>query len=332
MRHPGPGRVELLRAAVTAAWRPDGEAAEARQRVTDSVLRAAAGGLAVATLGTGGEPIPVGTALAALDGLRAGERTGPVPAERLLAQLADRAGLLYAPAPGTVAFPQEAVRQFLAAEHLAAHPGPATDRIVAAHTERTGSSELAGLVAELSAARRSVPDVPGLLAYGVTGRRLTAARLPAEPAGQPHMVRSSDDLRRLTAWEDVTDVWCQGPVDGLEAGLPAIPALRSLVITDHCGLSAVPDMSGCPALRSLRLLDCPRLRDVEAVTRSGVMFLTIDPWGEYADLSSLGRARWLRRLDLGVAGARPAALTVAAGRVEVHQYPAGGRREDPPSW
>ncbi len=328
-----PVRTELLRAAVTAAWRSETDT-DTRHRVSDSVLRAAAGGLAVATLHLGPAAIPTSTALTALDGLRAGGPDGPVPAERLLSHLADRAGLLYSPGPGTVAFPQDAVRLFLAAEHLAAHPGTAADRILTAHAEQTGSSELGRLVADLATAQRPAADLAGLLGHGVTGRRLTAAPLPTPGTDVPRLVRADADLRLLTDEGGLAEVWCQGPVEDLEGTLPAIRGLRALVIADNSRLSAVPDLSGCPALRSLRLLNCPDLRDLEAVARSGLMFLGIDPWLEGTDLSPLARARWLRRLDLGIAGSderagSSASAALAGSRIEIRQYAADGRTVDP---
>lgn len=372
------GRARVLRAAVAANWRPDSEAANSRTRVRDSVLRAAAGGLAAATLAAGPEsrphqpagpgpagrtgasaasdlPVPpappvltIGTALDALDGLRAGGAAG-VPPDRILAQLADEAGLLYAPEPGAVAFTTDAVRYLLAAEHLVAHPGPAGDRLLAAHTARTGSDELALLVAELSVGRTSLPNVPGLLEHAVTGRRLTADPLPsAVPDATPVVVRSLDELLRLAGGPAVPELWCQGPLDarpgsgaqpgtpdaglagGLESALAAVPGLRSLVIADHPGLKAVPELGRCAALRSLRLVNCPGVLDVEAVARSGLMFLSVDPWRESFDLAPLGRSRWLRRVELGTAGAPPGAPAHALrlGRAEVRRSAAAGPAAD----
>ncbi|MFF3945896.1 large ATP-binding protein [Streptomyces sp. NPDC001902] len=312
----GPDRMDLLRAAVAAVWRPDREAANARTRVRDSVLRAAAGGLAAATLGSGDAPLPADTALDALYGLNAPGLTGSVPPARLLSQLADEAGILYAPAPATIAFAGESVRQYLAAEHLATHPGPDGDRILAGHLERTGSAGLARLVAELSAVRKSLPDVPGLLEHGATGRRLTASAAPGMRATGPVVVRSAEELAGLAARRDAApEVWCQGPLGELEAVLPGIPGLRSLVILDHPEMTAVPDLSRCVALRSLRLSNCPRLRDLTSLGASPVMFLTIAPWLPSLDLSPLRRAPWLRRIDLVTAAPRGGDDAVRAPRV-----------------
>ncbi|MEU1619496.1 large ATP-binding protein [Streptomyces sp. NPDC005722] len=312
----GPDRMDLLRAAVAAVWRPDREAAHTRTRVRDSVLRAAAGGLAAATLGAGDAPLPAGTALDALYGLGTPGLTGTVPPDRLLSQLADEAGILFSPAPATIAFAGDSVRQYLAAEHLAAHPGPAGDAVLAGHVERTGSSGLARLVAELSAARKSLPEVPGLLEHGATGRRLTAGAAPGRPPAGPLLVRSAGELAGLAErGETAPEVWCRGPLGDLGAALAGIPGLRSLVISDHPEMTAVPDLSGCASLRSLRLADCPRLHDLSSLGGSPVMFLTIAPWHPSLDLRPLRDAAWLRRIDLVTAGAPGGAETVRAPRV-----------------
>jgi hypothetical protein len=325
-RHGSRGQLDLLRAAVTAAWRQeDEEDLPVRSRVRDSVLRAAAGGLAVATLPDGGAPLPVGRALAVLEALHVGGSAGPVTADRLLAALADRAGLLYAPAPGTVAFSHEAARVLLAAEHLAARPGPETERALAVHAGLTGTDRLARLVAELSVPRRSAGRLPGLLEHGVNGgqgRRLTARPVPAAVRDAPRVVRTSDALWRLAGQESVTEVHCHGPLDGLETALAALPGLRALVIADHPGLTAVPDLARLTALRSLRLINCPALRDVRTVARSALTFLTVDPWRENFDLAPLAAAPWLRRVDLITPGAVPGGgtFTEQLARVEVRVH------------
>jgi hypothetical protein len=357
----GPARTDVLRVAVTAAWRPEREDTPARLRVRDSVLRAAAGGLAAATLDPG-EPLPLrdgtpgrnaprqgrgGTpgrneplpgppdapgwdaprvdraaALELLDSLRA-DGSAVLSPDRLLAELADRAGLLYAPEPGTVAFPHSSIRLFLAAEHLAARPGPRTDRLIAAYGARTGSPELARLVAEL-ADHRPGRRAPALLEHAAAGRRLAAEPLPP-PAPAPRgreEVHTGEALRLLAGRASVTELWCHGPLDGLEDALAALPGLRTLVVVGHPGLAEVPDLTGCRSLRTVRLLDCPALRDVGAVARSGVVFLTVDPCREDLDVAPLGTARWLRRVDLVAPRARPgsAPRTTAAGRAEVRAY------------
>jgi hypothetical protein len=329
-----PDRMDLLRAAVTAVWRPDREAANARTRVRDSVLRAVAGGLAAATLTASDGPLPVDTALDALHGLHAPGPTGAVPPTRLLSQLADEAGLLYAPSPATIAFAGDSVRQYLAAEHLATNPGAASDRTLAAHIERTGSPELAQLVAELSAVRKSLPDVPGLLEHGATGRRLTAAASPDRRPPTRLVVRSVDELAGLAARrEAVPEVWCQGPLTGLDTVLPEIPGLRTLVILDHPRLTGVPDLSRCATLRSLRLSNCPQLRDLTSLGNSPVMFLTIAPWLPSLDLSPLHHAPWLRRIDLVGAGAQGgdrAARAPRVGRADVRVHAPPGPGGGPP--
>lgn len=343
------GRIEVLRAAVTANWRPDTEAANSRTRVRDSVLRAAAGGLAAATLEVAG-PVPQEAALDALDGLRDGGAAG-VPPDRLLSQLADDAGLLYAPRPGSVAFATEAVRNLLTAEYLAAHPGANAVRLLAAHAARTGSADLALLIEEVQALSAGGPAAaaaaPGLLAHGGTGRRLTAEPLPAVTARTPLVVvHTLDELLRLAGGPAVPELRCEGrlltvPPPGsasrsgprLAAALAAVPGLRSLVIADHPRLRAVPDLACCTALRSLRLVGCPALRDLSAVARSALMFLSIDPCRDAIDLGPLRDARWLRRVELRSAGAPPGTppRVVRLGRTEVRRYEAADRSAEPPA-
>ncbi|NBM18772.1 NACHT domain-containing protein [Streptomyces sp. GC420] len=315
-----PPRHRLLRAAVTASWRRD-PADEASappvvwhtgDQVPDSLLRSGAGGLAVATLDLDSAGIPVSTALAALRERIPAGRPGAADPERLLAALADRSGVLFGTGPDTVAFPDDAVRTFLAAHHLVAR-GPEADRIAA----EQASGELAALLEDLRAAERpdraDTPDrrvTRALPTAGRPTRRLAAGPAPAARPRHRAVVRSRQELRALADEADgvpVPEVWCEGPVDGLEELLPRLPGLRTLVLSDNPALTSLPDLRNCRSLRTLRLLRCPALTDLGALRAAPVLFLTIDPWPGRARTEQLFGARWLSRADL-VPGSDPPAL------------------------
>ncbi|MFF4030604.1 large ATP-binding protein [Streptomyces sviceus] len=300
-------RHRLLRAAVSAVWRRPREETTAppvpglaANQVPDSVLRAASGRLAVAALGLDCARIPLRTALSAL---REPGISHSASSERLLAALADRAGVVFRPGPDTVAFPNPEVRTFLAAHHLAHTPGTDTDELLRAHP----SAELGELLRQLRAVETGTGTVRSVLAApGGPPRRLSAGSPPPRPAVRRADVRSSDELRALLrAGTAVPELRCSGTVDGLAEALPRLPGLRSLVLSDDPSLVALPELAGCRSLRSLRLLRCPNLRDLTALESSAVMFLDIDPWPNLPVPDDLRRTRWLSRVDLVTGGPRP---------------------------
>ncbi|MFD5592795.1 large ATP-binding protein [Streptomyces griseorubiginosus] len=299
-------RHQLLRAGVSAVWhRPRGETTAppvpglAASPVPDSVLRAASGRLAVATLGLDGSRIPLKAALSALRDTGSSDSTSP---EHLLAALADRAGVVFRPGPDTVAFPNPEVRTYLAAHHLAHTLGTDADTVLRRHP----SAELASLLAELRAAETSAGPVRSVLATpGGSPRRLPAGSPPPRPAVRWASVRSSAEVRALLrGGTAVPALRCTGPVDGLAEVLPRLPGLRSLVITDDPSLIALPELARCRSLRSVRVLRCPNLRDLTALETSAVMFLDIDPWPDLPVPDGLRRALWLSRVNLVTAGSR----------------------------
>ncbi|MGK3936928.1 large ATP-binding protein [Streptomyces caeruleatus] len=303
-------RHRLLRAGVSAVWRrPRVETTAppvpglAATPVPDSVLRAASGRLAVATLGLDGSRIPLRTALSALRETGTSDSASP---ERLLAALADRAGVVFRPGPDTVAFPNPEVRTYLAAHHLAHAPGTDTDTVLRRHP----SDELAALLAELRATETATGPVRSVLATpGGPPRRLSAGSPPPRTAVRRAGVRSSAEVRTLLrAGTAIPELRCTGPVDGLAEALPRLPGLRSLVLMDDPSLVALPELAGCRSLRSVRVLRCPNLRDLTALESSAVMFLDIDPWPDLPLPDGLHRALWLSRVTLVTAGprARPA--------------------------
>ncbi|WP_118082566.1 large ATP-binding protein [Streptomyces sp. CC0208] len=300
-------RHRLLRAAVSAVWRRPREETTAppvpglaANQVPDSVLRAASGRLAVAALGLDCSRIPLRTALSAL---REPGISHSASSERLLAALADRAGVVFRPGPDTVAFPNPEVRTFLAAHHLAHTPGTDTDELLRAHP----SAELGELLRQLRAVEAGTGTVRSVLAApGGPPRRLSAGSPPPRPAVRRADVRSSAELRALLrAGTAVPELRCSGTVDGLAEALPRLPGLRSLVLSDDPSLVALPELAGCRSLRSLRLLRCPNLRDLTALESSAVMFLDIDPWPNLPVPDDLRRTRWLSRVDLVTGGPRP---------------------------
>ncbi|MEU1271236.1 large ATP-binding protein, partial [Streptomyces sp. NPDC005799] len=314
----------LLRAGVSAAWRraPEEPAGYsdpavpglAARQVPDSVLRAASGRLAVATLGVDASRVPLRTALSALRDPGASDAASP---ERLLAALADRAGVVFRPGPDTVAFPGPEVRTFLAAHHLAHAPGTSPDELLARHP----SPELHELLDELRAAEsdqgtaRSVLAPPGRLP-----RRLSALGPRPRPAERRVRVRSSAQVRALLrAGTPVPELCCSGRVDGLAELLPRLPGLRSLVLTDDPELVALPALTGCRSLRSVRIARCPNLLDLTALESSPVMFLDIDPWPDLPLPEGLRRAPWLSRVDVttGVRRALAPEPTAPTGFPEV---------------
>jgi hypothetical protein len=323
----GPGlpvpRHRLLRAGVSAVWRRAGEEpagpssppvpvpGPAADQVPDSVLRAASGRLAVATLGLDSSRIPLRTALGALGDPGASDAASP---ERLLAALADRAGVVFRPGPDTAAFPGPEIRTFLAAHHLAHAPGADTDELLGRHL----SAELGELVAQLRTAEAGTGAPRSVLAApGGPPRRLSAGSPPPRPAVRRAGARSSAELRALVrAGTAVAELRCTGPVDGLAEALPRLPGLRSLVLADDPSLAALPQLSGCRSLRSLRVLRCPNLRDLTALESSAVMFLDIDPWPDLPVPAGLRRAPWLSRVDLATGGpdAGPAGVADAVVR------------------
>ncbi|MFF1723740.1 large ATP-binding protein [Streptomyces sviceus] len=299
-------RHRLLRAAVSAVWRRPREETTAppvpglaANQVPDSVLRAASGRLAVSALGLDCSRIPLRTALSAL---REPGISHSASSERLLAALADRAGVVFRPGPDTVAFPNPEVRTFLAAHHLAHMPGTDTDELLRAHP----SAELGELLRQLRAVETGTGTVRSVLAApGGPPRRLSAGSPPPRPAVRRADVRSSDELRALLrAGTAVPELRCSGTVDGLAEALPRLPGLRSLVLSDDPSLVALPELAGCRSLRSLRLLRCPNLRDLTALESSAVMFLDIDPWPNLPVPDDLRRTRWLSRVDLVTGGPR----------------------------
>ncbi|MFF7949293.1 large ATP-binding protein [Streptomyces griseorubiginosus] len=300
-------RHQLLRAGVSAVWRrPRVETTAppvpglAASPVPDSVLRAASGRLAVATLGLDDSHIPLRTALSALRDTGSPDSASP---EHLLAALADRAGVVFRPGPDTVAFPNPEVRTYLAAHHLAYALGTDADTVLRRHP----SAELAALLAELRAAETSPGPVRSVLATpGGSPRRLPAGSPPPRPAVRRASVRSSAEVRALLrAGTAVPALRCTGPVDGLAEVLPRLPGLRSLVLADDPSLVALPELAGCRSLRSVRVLRCPNLRDLTALESSAVMFLDIDPWPDLPVPDGLRRALWLSRVNLVTVGSRP---------------------------
>nr|WP_106968290.1 large ATP-binding protein [Streptomyces canus] len=306
-------RHRLLRAAVSVAWRRPREETTAppvpglaANQVPDSVLRAASGRLAVAALGLDCSRIQLRTALSALR--EPGSHSAS--SERLLAALADRAGVVFRPGPDTVAFPNPEVRTFLAAHHLAHAPGTDTDELLRAHP----SAELGELLGQLRAVETGAGTVRSVLATpGGPPRRLSAGSPPPRPAVRRADVRSSDELRALLlAGTAVPELRCSGAVDGLAEALPRLPGLRSLVLADDPSLVALPELAGCSSLRSIRVLRCPNLRDLTALESSSVMFLGIDPWPNLPVPDDLRRTRWLSRVDLVTRGPRPRPAAVPA--------------------
>ncbi|MGC0339543.1 large ATP-binding protein [Streptomyces sp. SLBN-8D4] len=307
-------RHRLLRAAVSVAWRRPREETTAppvpglaANQVPDSVLRAASGRLAVAALGLDCSRIQVRTALSAL---REPGISHSASSERLLAALADRAGVVFRPGPDTVAFPNPEVRTFLAAHHLAHAPGTDTDELLRAHP----SAELGELLSQLRAVETGTGTVRSVLATpGGPPRRLSPGSPPPRPAVRRADVRSSDELRALLlAGTAVPELRCSGAVDGLAEALPRLPGLRSLVLSDDPSLAALPELAGCSSLRSVRVLRCPNLRDLTALESSSVMFLDIDPWPNLPVPDDLRRTRWLSRVDLVTRGPRPRPAAVPA--------------------
>ncbi|MET9906652.1 large ATP-binding protein [Streptomyces sp. NPDC006476] len=296
-------RHRLLRAGVSAAWRraseePAGSSDPAvpglaARQVPDSVLRAASGRLAVATLGVDASRVPLRTALSALRDPGASDAASP---ERLLAALADRAGVVFRPGPDTVAFPGPEVRTFLAAHHLAHAPGTSRDELLGSHP----SPELHELLDELRAAESDQGTARSVLAQpGRPPRRLSALGPRPRPAERRVRVRSSAQVRALLrAGTPVPELCCSGRVDGLAEVLPRLPGLRSLVLTDDPELVALPALTGCRSLRSVRILRCPNLLDLTALESSPVMFLDIDPWPDLPLPEGLHRAPWLSRVDV----------------------------------
>ncbi|MER6285198.1 large ATP-binding protein [Streptomyces sviceus] len=307
-------RHRLLRAAVSAVWRRPREETTAppvpglaANQVPDSVLRAASGRLAVAALGLDCSRIPLRTALSAL---REPGISHSASSERLLAALADRAGVVFRPGPDTVAFPNPEVRTFLAAHHLAHAPGTDTDELLRTHS----SAELGELLRQLRAVETGTGTVRSVLAApGGPPHRLSAGSPPPRPAVRRADVRSSDELRALLrSGTAVPELRCFGTVDGLAEALPRLPGLRSLVLSDDPSLVALPELAGCRSLRSVRVLRCPNLRDLTALESSAVMFLDIDPWPNLPVPDDLRRTRWLSRVDLVTGGPRPRQGTVPA--------------------
>jgi hypothetical protein len=299
-----PPRHQLLRAGVSAVWRrARQESARGRTAardeaalVPDSVLRTACGSLAVATLDMDGSRIPLRTALDALRE-RNTRTAGAAPApERLLAALADRTGTLFQPGPDTVAFADPAVRTFLAAHHLAGAQGTDAARLLA----RSGSAELAELLRELRAAADGGGPRSVLTVAGRPSRRLSAGRARGRPsAPRPAVVRSADELRTLAgSGAGVPELRCEGPVGALDDLLPRLPGLRTLVLADDPELTALPVLDSCRALRSVRVLRCPALRDLTSLASSAVMFLTVDPWPDRLSTENLRGMRWLSHVDL----------------------------------
>ncbi|GAA3866749.1 hypothetical protein GCM10023084_19980 [Streptomyces lacrimifluminis] len=333
---PGPvSRRRLLRAGVSAMWRRGREETAgassfsvpvpgpAADRVPDSVLRAASGRLAVAALGLDSSRIPLRTALGAV---RDPADSDGVPAERLLAALADRAGVVFRPGPDTVAFPGPEVRTFLAAHHLAHAPGADADELLGRHP----SAELGELLAQLRTAEAGTGTPRSVLATtGGPPRRLSAGSPPPRPAVRRAGARSAAELRALLrAGTAVAELRCTGPVDGLAEALPRLPGLRSLVLADDPSLAALPELSGCRSLRSLRVLRCPNLKDLTALESSAVMFLGIDPWPDLPVPAGLRRAPWLSGVDLvtggsgtGAVGAVGVAGSVGAAGQPVTVFP-----------
>ncbi|MFF1306836.1 large ATP-binding protein [Streptomyces sp. NPDC058307] len=313
-------RYRLLRAAVSAVWRRAREETTgppaprvpglAANQVPDSVLRAASGRLAVAALALDSSRIPLRTALSALRTPGAFDTASP---ERLLAALADRAGVVFRPGPDTVAFPGPEVRTFLAAHHLAHTPGTDTDQLPG----HRPSAELVELLAQLRAAEAGTGAARSVLARSADRpRRLSAGQPPPPPAVLRAVVRSSAEVHALLrTGTAVPELRCSGPVDGLADTLPRLPGLRSLSLADDPSLLALPELAGCRSLRSVRVLRCPNLRDLTTLESSTVMFLDIDPWPYLPVPEALRRAPWLSRVDLvtGGRGPGPAAAPPPAG-------------------
>lgn len=307
-------RHRLLRAGVSSAWRraplePAGPSEPAvpglaARQVPDSVLRAASGRLAVATLGVDASRVPLRTALSALRDPGASDAASP---ERLLAALADRAGVVFRPGPDTVAFPGPEVRTFLAAHHLAHTPGTSPDELLGRHPSPE-LHELRELLDELRAAESDQGTARSVLAPpGRPPRRLSALGPRPRPAERRVRVRSSAQVRALLrAGTPVPELCCSGRVDGLAEVLPRLPGLRSLVLTDDPELVALPALTGCRSLRSVRILRCPNLLDLSTLESSPVMFLDIDPWPDLPLPKGLHRAPWLSRVDVTTTG--PSAL------------------------
>ncbi|MGW2517175.1 large ATP-binding protein [Streptomyces sp. NPDC001617] len=319
---PGPvPRHRLLRAGVSAVWRRSREAQPGpagppvpgltADQVPDSVLRAASGRLAVATLGLDSSRIPLRTALGALRDPGASDAASP---ERLLAALADRAGVVFRPGPDTVAFPGPEVRTFLAAYHLAHAPGTNTDELLLRHP----SPGLRKLLDQLRAAESDNGTSRSVLAPpGRPPRRLPAMSPRPRASVRRVRVRSSAEVRALLrAGTPVPELCCSGPVEGLAEALPRLPGLRSLVLTDDPALVALPELDACRSLRSVRILRCPNLRDLTALETSAVMFLGIDPWPDLPVPDALRRAPWLSGVDLVAhgPGPGPSGPTVPAAR------------------
>ncbi|MFI6245231.1 large ATP-binding protein [Streptomyces sp. NPDC051016] len=323
-------RHRLLRAGVSAGWRrtreetagpssasPPVPGLGSTGQVPDSVLRAASGLLAVAALGLDSARIPLRTALGALRDPGASDAASP---ERLLAALADRAGVVFRPGPDTVAFPSPEVRTFLAAHHLAHAPGADADELLVRHP----SAELGELLTQLRTAEADTDTPRSVLATpGGTPRRLSAGSPPPRPAVRRAAVRSSAELRALLRADTaVAELRCTGPVDGLAEFLPRLPGLRSLVLADDHSLTALPELSGCRSLRAVRVLRCPNLRELTALDSSTVMFLDIDPWPDRPVPAGLRRAPWLSRVDLATGGGGPGVR--AANRAGANEVEAAG--------
>ncbi|MBO0655786.1 NACHT domain-containing protein [Streptomyces triculaminicus] len=125
-------------------------------------------------------------------------------------------------------------------------------------------------------------------------------------------------------------VACRGDTTDFSA-LRALPLLHTLTISGNTSLTRLDEvLRGLKALRTLVLSDCPGLRDLSAVARTGVVFLEISPYPGAAALAALARSRWLRAVYLPGLGADcPEARELAALLPGVALF-AGSRIPAPP--
>ncbi|MEV6398688.1 hypothetical protein AB0M39_28575 [Streptomyces sp. NPDC051907] len=125
-------------------------------------------------------------------------------------------------------------------------------------------------------------------------------------------------LAALEGDADVHELACRGSLPDLRP-LKALPALRTLAIEDNTTLEDLDALVGCERLRSLRVHRCPRVTDLAALARTGVVFLEVSPSINVRVLETLAPARWLRVLRVGglPADADPADLSAKLPQVSI---------------
>ncbi|EFG10043.1 large ATP-binding protein [Streptomyces clavuligerus] len=182
------------------------------------------------------------------------------------------------------------------------------------HAERLAllaDEALRELPAPLPAPRRRVPERPAASAPPplLTGSVVEVRHRPSAATGpeseRPVTVTLSGEVRpaELTALAaSARRAECYGLVD--LTLLRLLPRLHTVVIAGHPRLTRLDDLVPLPLLRSLVLVDCPRLRDLTALTGTGVMFLELAPLPEESVIAPLAAAPRLRVLYLPTPGER----------------------------